>query len=92
MSASEIHKTRVINELRDFIKKLLQDPSILDQSLAIARRHAERSEHEMLAAIAREITETTSIRIPEDPAEHSDADRLFLALLKEVIGEDQALY
>lgn len=26
MSASEIQKTRVINELRGFIKKLLQDP------------------------------------------------------------------
>lgn len=92
MSSNEIHKTRVINELRDFIKKLLQDPTILEQSLTIARRHAERGEQEMLAAVARDITEVTSVRIPEDPAEHSEADRLFLALLKEVISEEQALY
>lgn len=92
MSASEIHKTRVINELRGFIKKLLQDPAILEQSLAIARRHADLNERDMLAGIAREISDTTSVHIPDDPAEHSDADRLFLELLKEVISEEQALY
>lgn len=37
MSGSEIQKTRVINELRGFIRKLLQDPKILEQSLVIAR-------------------------------------------------------
>ncbi len=33
MSASEIQKIRVINELRGFIKKLLQEPQILERSL-----------------------------------------------------------
>ncbi|MDN3521047.1 hypothetical protein [Halomonas ramblicola] len=93
MSSSEIQKTRVINELRGFIKKLLQDPKILEQSLEIARRHLrDGGTPEVMARIANEISDTTSVHIPDDPAEHSEADRLFLELLKEVVNEEQALY
>ncbi len=93
MSSSEIQKTRVINELRGFIKKLLQDPKILEQSLEITRRHLpEGGTPEVMARIANEISDTTSVHIPDDPTEHSEADRLFLELLKEVVNEEQALY
>ncbi|WP_416137014.1 hypothetical protein ACM26W_10850 [Halomonas sp. HK25] len=93
MSSSQIQKTRVINELRGFIKKLLQDPKILEQSLDIARRHLpEGGGSTVMARIANDISDTTSVHIPEDPAEHSEADRLFLELLKEVVDEEQALY
>ncbi|MBF7052049.1 hypothetical protein IOC61_01790 [Halomonas sp. KAO] len=93
MSSSEIQKTRVINELQGFIRKLLQDPRILDQALEIARRHVpEGNSQEVVARIANEISDTTSIHIPEDPEEHSEADRLFLELLREVVNEEQALY
>ncbi|MGM0703563.1 MAG: hypothetical protein ACQEUG_14340 [Pseudomonadota bacterium] len=93
MSSSEIQKTRVINELRDFIKKLLQDPKILEQSLDIARRHLEQdAPRNVMARIANEISDTTSVHIPEDPDDHSEADKLFLELLKEVVSEEQALY
>ncbi len=93
MSSSEIQKTRVINELRGFIKKLLQDPKILEQSLEIARRQlAEGKKDDVMARIANEISDTTSVHIPEDPADHSEADRLFLELLKEASDEEQALY
>lgn len=93
MSSSEIQKTRVINELRSFIKKLLQDPKILEQSLEIARhRLGDTDQTDVMARIANEISDTTSVHIPEDPADHSEADRLFLELLKEVVKEEQALY
>lgn len=100
MSGSEIQKVRVINELRDFIKKLLQDPQILEQSLSIARRAYQAreqsqpgaSDQEVLATIANEISDTTSVHIPEDPSDHSEADRLYLDILKEVVNEEQALY
>ncbi|RDB42048.1 hypothetical protein DU490_15260 [Halomonas sp. DQ26W] len=93
MSASEIQKTRVINELRGFIKKLLQEPQILEQSLTIARRHlVEDNQEGVVSRIANEISDTTGIHIPDDPADHSEADKLFLELLKEVVGEEQALY
>jgi len=93
MASSEIQKTRVINELRGFIKKLLQDPKILEQSLEITRRElGATGESNVTARIANEISATTSVHIPEDPDEHSEADRLFLELLKEVVKEEQALY
>ncbi|MBF8221251.1 MULTISPECIES: hypothetical protein [Halomonadaceae] len=93
MSASEIQKTRVINELRSFIKKLLEDPKILEQSLVVARKHlGEGNDKDVMARIANEISDTTSVHIPEDPSEHSEADKLYLELLKEVINEEQALY
>ena len=93
MSGSEIQKTRVINELRGFIRKLLQDPKILEQSLTIARQQlTEGSSAAAMARIANEISDTTSVHNPEDPAEHSEADKLFLELLREVVQEEQALY
>ncbi|RUR27342.1 hypothetical protein ELY33_15700 [Vreelandella andesensis] len=93
MSATEIQKTRIINELRDFIRKLLQDPKILEQSLAIARQQLiEGNNQAVMAKIANEISDTTSVHIPEDPAEHSEADKLFLKLLREVVQEEQGLY
>ena len=93
MSASEIQKTRIINELQGFIRKLLQDPKILEQSLEVARKEfANGNSQDVMARIANEISDTTSVHIPEDPAEHSEADKLFLSLLREVIMEEQALY
>ncbi|SFH68053.1 hypothetical protein [Modicisalibacter xianhensis] len=99
MANSEMQKVRVINELRGFIKKLLQDPQILERSLEIARRaYQEQAESgkgkgsDVMARIANEISDTTSVHIPEDPSEHSEADRLFLEILEEVVDEEQALY
>lgn len=93
MSSSQIQKTRVINELREFIRKLLQDPKVLEQALDVARKQlAEDSQGDVMARIANEISDITSIHIPEDPADHSEADRLFLELLKDVVNEEQALY
>jgi len=93
MASSEIQKTRVINELQSFIKKLLQDPKILETSLEIARRHLDQGTSDgVMAAIANEISDTTSIHIPDSSDEHSEADKLFLELLKEVVQEEKALY
>lgn len=93
MSASEIQKTRIINELQGFIRKLLQDPKILEQSLEVARKEfANGSSQDVMARVANEISDTTSVHIPEDPTEHSEADKLFLELLREVVLEEQALY
>ena len=93
MASSEMQKARVINELRAFIKKLLQDPQILEQSLTVARNHlGQGNDREVMTRIANEISDTTSVHISDDPSEFSEADRLYLELLKEVVSEEQALY
>lgn len=92
--SSEMQKHRVINELRDFIKKLLQNPQTLEQALEIARRHYSEggASDEVTAHIVEDINSMTSIHIPDDPKEFSEADVLFLELLKEVVDEEKALY
>ncbi|ANF57555.1 hypothetical protein [Halotalea alkalilenta] len=89
-TSSEMQQARVIKELRGFIKKLLYDPSILPTALEIARRHS--GEKDAAERIAEEISSTTSVKIPTRESQHSPADKLFLALLKEVIEEERALY
>ena len=85
-----MNKTRVINELRQFIKKLLQDPEIIPTSLEIARKHY--GEQNSATIIANEISSNTSVKIPDAPEDFSEADRLYLELLKEVTDEEQAMY
>lgn len=87
---TEISRVRTISELRQFIKKLLLEPGTLEKTLEIAQSYY--GDHKMLDKIAHDITTQTLIKIPEDPAERSDADLLFLELLKEVVEESQALF
>lgn len=89
-SQKEFSQARVLSELRQFLKKLLLEPGTLEKTLEIAKRHY--GNHEMLMRVAEDITGETLVKIAEDPAEWSDADRLFLELLKEVVEESQALY
>ncbi|WP_417502215.1 hypothetical protein [Marinobacter sp.] len=83
----ESRQARVIDELRVFIKKVLSDPTIAVKSIDIARRY--RSESGSDELIAREISANTTIRIPE---KWSEADRMFLEIIDEVLDDEEALY
>jgi len=88
MSIAEIkNKERVINELLLFIRKVMVEPDICDKAKDIARKHI--NEPNAAQLIADELTSTTNVKIP---VEHSDADTLFLELLKDVVRDEQALY
>ncbi|MDI9244099.1 hypothetical protein [Marinobacter sp. CHS3-4] len=86
-SAAESRQAKVIDELRVFIKKVLSDPTIAVKSVEIARKY--RDQPNASEAIAREISANTTIRIPES---WSDADRMFLDILDEVLDDEEALY
>lgn len=81
------NKERVIQELVRFTRKVLAEPQICDQAKAIARKHMKSDNANQL--IAEELSGTTSVRIP---LEHSEADTLFLELLKDVVRDESALY
>ena len=81
------NKERVIQELVRFTRKVLAEPQICDQAKAIARKHMKSDHANQL--IAKELSGTTSVRIP---LEHSEADTLFLELLKDVVRDESALY
>ncbi|WP_372831432.1 hypothetical protein [Pontibacterium sp.] len=88
MSVAEIkNKDRVINELMLFIRKVLAEPEISEKAIEIARKHINEPNADML--IADELSSTTNVKIP---LEHSDADSLFLQVLKDVVRDETALY
>jgi hypothetical protein len=88
MSIAEIkNKERVINELLRFIRKVLVEPDISVKALEIARKHI--GDKNAAVLIAEELSSTTNVKIP---LEHSDADRLFLELLIDVVRDEKALY
>lgn len=88
MSTAETSRqAKIIDELRVFIKKVLSDPTIAVKSMEIARKYRDEPNADEL--IAREISANTTIRIPEN---WSDADRMFLDILHEVLDDESALY
>ena len=86
-SASESRQARMIDELRVFIKKVLGDPTIAVKCVEIARRY--KDDPDSNEKMAREISATTSVRIPETWCE---ADKMFLDILKDVLDDEAALY
>lgn len=86
-TASEGRQARIIEELRVFIKKVMSDPAIAVKSVEIARKY--RNEPNADELIAREISANTNVRIPEN---WSEADRMFLEILHEVLDDEEALY
>lgn len=86
-SADESRQAKMIGELKVFIRKVLSDPTIATKCMEIARKY--KNEPDANRLIAEEISSTTIVRIPE---EHSDADRLFLEIIHEVLDDEAALY
>lgn len=88
MSAIEIrNRDRTIEELRVFIKKVLVEPEIVPTCLKITRDLIDEDDADR--QIAEQISNTTNVKIPQ---QHSDADTLFIELLKEVVRDEKALY
>ena len=88
MSVAEIkNKDRVINELTLFIRKVLVEPEICEKAKEIAREHLNDENADMV--IAEALSAATNVKIP---LEHSDADKLFLQVLQDVVKDEQALY
>ncbi|ERP94810.1 hypothetical protein Q666_07795 [Marinobacter sp. ES-1] len=77
----------MIEELRVFIKKVMSEPTIAVKSMEIARKY--KGEPNADELIAREISANTTIRIPET---WSEADKMFLEILHEVLDDEEALY
>jgi hypothetical protein len=81
------NRDRAIEELRIFLKKIFVEPEIIPHSLAIARDLIDEENSDV--KIAQQISDTTNVKIP---TEHSDADKLFLQVLREVVRDEKAMY
>jgi len=87
LNADIINKERAINELTLVIRKIFSEPEICEIALKIASKHLNDTNSHVL--IAEELSATTNVRIP---AEHSEADTLFLDLLIDMAKDANALY
>ncbi|BBB31276.1 MULTISPECIES: hypothetical protein [Neptunomonas] len=88
MSIAEIkNKERVIKELTLFIRKVFSEPEICAIAKDIARKHLNSPNANVL--IADELSSLTNVKIP---IEHSEADEMFLDLLKDIVKDETALY
>jgi len=86
-SAEESRQAKVISELCVFIRKVLSDPTVAPKCMEVARKY--KGQPEAIKLMADEISSSTIVRIPE---EHSDADKLFLKAVQEVLDDESALY
>ena len=66
---------------------MLSDPTIAVKSMEIARKYQDQPDAKK--KIAEEISASTNIRIPEV---WSDADKMFLDILDDVLDDEAALY
>lgn len=86
-TAAESRQSKTIQELRGFIRKVLSDPTVAVKSVEIARKYRGQPGADEL--IAQEISASTTVRIPEN---WSEADRMFIEILHEVLDDEAALY
>ncbi|SET61953.1 MULTISPECIES: hypothetical protein [Marinobacter] len=86
-TANESRQAKVIGELRVFIKKVLSDPTVAVKCVEVARKHRGKPDAHQL--VADEISASTTVRIPEN---WSEADRMFLEILDDVLDDEEALY
>lgn len=86
-SAEESRQAKIIGELSTFIRKVLSDPSLAPKCMEIAREL--KSETDATRLMAEKISASTIVRIPE---EHSEADKIFLDIIHQVLDDEAALY
>lgn len=86
-SADESRQAKIIEELKTFIRKVLSDPTVASTCMTIAREL--KNEPDADRRIAEEISAKTIVCIPEI---FSDADKIFLEVIQDVLEDDAALY
>jgi len=86
-SAEESRQAKIISELSTLIRKVLSEPSLAPKCMEIAREL--KNEPDAHKLIADKISANTIVRIPE---ERSDADKLFMDIIYQVLDDEAALY
>lgn len=86
-TSEESRQAKVISELSVFIRKVLSDPTVASKCMEIARKLKDDPNADKL--IAEEISASTIVRIPEVL---SDADKIFIDMIGQVLDDDAALY
>ncbi|TPE52784.1 hypothetical protein FJM67_07145 [Maribrevibacterium harenarium] len=86
-SDKELNKQRIIDEFLRCFRKMLMEPELSAELVRIAKEHI--NEPNAYQRIAEEVSSQTTLKITED---HSEADKLFIKLLMDVVKGDSMLY
>ncbi|ADZ90469.1 hypothetical protein [Marinomonas mediterranea] len=85
--ASELNQQRIIDEFLRCFRKMLMEPELAAEIVRIAKEHI--NDTDAYQKIAEEVSAQTTLKIPE---EHSEADKMFINLLMDVVKGDSLLY
>lgn len=85
--ANELNQQRIIDEFLRCFRKMLMDPELAAELVRIAKENIR--EPNAYQRIAEEVSNQTTIKIQEN---HTDADRMFIKLLMDVVKGDSQLY
>lgn len=85
--ASELNQQRIIDEFLRCFRKMLMDPELSTNLIRIAKEHI--NDPDAYQRIAEEVSSQTTLKIQE---EHTEADRLFINLLIDVVKGEANLY
>ncbi|MEO9273908.1 hypothetical protein ABFY09_03530 [Marinomonas sp. 5E14-1] len=85
--ANELNQQRIIDEFLRCFRKLLMDPQLAGELVRIAKENI--NEPDAYQKIAEEVSNQTTLKIQEN---HTEADRMFIKLLMDVVKGDALLY
>ncbi|MGR0279929.1 hypothetical protein ACUM5Y_12915 [Marinomonas dokdonensis] len=85
--ASELNQQRIIDEFLRCFRKMLMDPELAGELVRIAKENI--NEPNAYERIAAEVSNQTTLKIQEN---HTEADRMFVKLLMDVVKGDSLLY
>ncbi|WP_438463392.1 hypothetical protein [Marinomonas sp. PE14-40] len=85
--ASELNQQRIIDEFLRCFRKMIMEPELAGELVRIAKEHI--NEPNAYERISEEVSSQTTLKITD---EHTDADRMFINLLIDVVKGDSNLY
>ncbi len=85
--ANELNQQRIIDEFLRCFRKILMNPELSGELVRIAKENI--NEPNAYQRIAEEVSNQTTLKIQE---EHTEADRMFIKLLMDVVKGDAFLY
>ncbi|WP_191602598.1 hypothetical protein [Marinomonas algicola] len=85
--ASELNQQRIIDEFLRCFRKILMEPELSAELVRIAKEHI--NDKDAFHTIAMEVSNQTTLKIPE---EMTEADKMFIKTLIDVVKGDSMLY
>jgi hypothetical protein len=85
--SNDLNRQRIIDEFLRCFRKMLMEPELSAELVRIAKDHI--NDADAFKRIAEEVSNQTTLKIPE---EMTEADKMFIKVLIDVVKGDSMLY